>query len=164
MRLFEVFKDYLRAKGVRMILGFEVGFPMRKNGKCQGVVLKTPAGEKVHEAHYFVLATGGFFGGGLQVRGDRIVEPLFKSPVTQPDSQGEWFHYEFLGRKGHPINKSGVRTNCRLHPLDGNGKVLLENLFAAGMILGHHDALREKSMGGVDIATGYKVIRNLLRK
>jgi glycerol-3-phosphate dehydrogenase subunit B len=162
MRLFEVFKDYLRAKGVRMILGFEAGSPIRKNGKCQGVVLKTPAGERVHEAHSFVLATGGFFGGGLQVQGDRIVEPLFKPSVAQPDGQGEWFQYEFLGRKGHPINKSGVRTNCRLNPLDENGKVLLENLFAAGMILGHHDALREKSMSGVDIATGYKVIRNLL--
>jgi glycerol-3-phosphate dehydrogenase subunit B len=90
------------------------------------------------------------------------VEPLFKSSVAQPDSQGEWFQQEFLGRKGHPINKSGVRTNGRLNPLDENGKVLLENLFAAGTILGHHDALREKSMGGVDIATGYKAIRNLL--
>jgi len=164
LRLFEVFKEYFRAKGVWMILGFEVGSPMRKNGKCQGVVLKTPAGEKVHEAHYFVLATGGFFGGGLQVQGDRIVEPLFETAVAQPDSPGEWFQDEFLGPKGHPINKSGVRTNSRLNPLDENGKVLLENLFAAGMILGHHDALREKSMGGVDVATGYKVIRNLLRK
>jgi glycerol-3-phosphate dehydrogenase subunit B len=50
-----------------------------------------------------------------------------------------------------------------LNPLNESGKVLLENLFAAGRILGHHDAMREKSMGGVDIATGYKAVRNLIR-
>jgi len=162
MRLFEVFKDYLRAKGVRMIFGFEAGSAIRKNGRCQGVILKTPAGEKVHEADSFILATGGFFGGGLQAQGDRIVEPLFQLPVAQPGARSDWFQYEFLGRKGHPINQSGIRTNSRLNPLDESGKVLLENLFLAGRILGHHDALREKSLGGVDIATGYKAMRNLI--
>jgi glycerol-3-phosphate dehydrogenase subunit B len=162
MRLFEGFKDYLRAKGVRVILGFEVVSSMQKNGRCQGVVLKTPAGEKVHEAESFVLATGGFFGGGLRAEGDRIVEPLFQLPVAQPGAKEDWFRYEFLGRKGHPINRSGVRTNARLNPLDENGKVPLENLFVAGRILGHHDAMREKSLAGVDIATGYKAVRNLI--
>jgi glycerol-3-phosphate dehydrogenase subunit B len=164
MRLFERFKDYLRAKGVRMILGFEVVSAIQKNGKCQGVVLKTPVGEKVHEAESFVLTTGGFFGGGLRAEGGRIVEPLFKLPVAQPGAKEDWFQYEFLGRKGHPINRSGVRTNARLNPLDESGKVSLENLFAAGRILGHHDAMREKSLGGVDIATGYKAVRNLIGK
>jgi glycerol-3-phosphate dehydrogenase subunit B len=162
MRLFEGFKDYLRAKGVRMILGFEVVSAIQKNGRCQGVLLKTPVGEKVHEAESFILATGGFFGGGLRAEGDRIVEPLFKLPVAQPGAKEDWFQYEFLGRKGHPVNKSGVRTNARLNPLNESGKVLLENLFAAGRILGHHDAMREKSLGGVDIATGYKAVRNLI--
>jgi glycerol-3-phosphate dehydrogenase subunit B len=164
MRLFEGFKDYLRAKGVRMILGFEVVSAIQKNGRCQGVVLKTPVGEKVHEAESFVLTTGGFFGGGLRAQGDRIVEPLFPLPVAQPGAKEDWFQYEFLGRKGHPINKSGVRTNARLNPLNESGKVPLENLFAAGRILGHHDAMREKSLGGVDIATGYKAVQNLLGK
>jgi glycerol-3-phosphate dehydrogenase subunit B len=164
MRLFERFKDYLRAKGVRMILGFEVVSAIQKNGRCQGVVLKTPVGERVHEAESFVLAAGGFFGGGLRAQGDRIVEPLFKLPVTQPEAKEAWFQYEFLGRRGHPINKSGIRTNGRLNPLNESGKVPLENLFLAGRILGHHDALREKSLGGVDIATGYKAVRNLLGK
>jgi len=164
MRLFEGFKDYLRAKGVRMILGFEVVSTIQKNGRCQGVVLKTPVGEKVHEAESFVLATGGFFGGGLRAEGDRIVEPLFQLPVAQPEAKEDWFRYEFLGRKGHPINRSGVRTNARLNPLNESGKVPLENLFVAGRILGHHDAMREKSLGGVDIATGYKAVRNLLGK
>jgi glycerol-3-phosphate dehydrogenase subunit B len=162
MRLFERFKDYLRAKGVHMILGFEVVSAIQKNGRCQGVVLKTPVGERVHEADSFVLAAGGFFGGGLRAQSGRIVEPLFELPVAQPGAKEDWFRYEFLGRKGHPINKSGVRTNGRLNPLDGSGRVLLENVFVAGRILGHHDAMREKSMGGVDIATGYKAVRNLV--
>jgi len=162
MRLFEAFKDSLRTQGVHMTLGFEAVSARQKNGRCQSVALKTPSGEKIHEADAFVLATGGFFGGGLRGQGDRIVEPLFKLPVAQPLTKEDWFQYEFLGRRGHPLNKSGIRTNSRLNPLDENGKVILENLFLAGRILGHHDAMREKSMGGVDIATGYKAIRNLM--
>ncbi len=163
MRLFEIFKDRLRAKGVRMTVGFEAVSTIQKNGRCQGIVLKTPAGERVHEADSFVLATGGFFGGGLQAQGDRIVEPLFKLPVAQPETKADWFQYEFLGPKGHPINKAGILTNSRLNPVDEEGRVLLENLFVVGSILGHHDSMREKSSGGVDISTGYKAIWNLMR-
>ncbi|RPJ00547.1 MAG: anaerobic glycerol-3-phosphate dehydrogenase subunit B, partial [Deltaproteobacteria bacterium] len=163
MRLFEIFKDQLRAKRARMTMGFEVVSAIEKNGRCRGVVLDTPAGQMIHEADFFILATGRFVGGGLQAHGDRIVEPLFKIPVAQPRSKGDWFQYEFLGPEGHPINKAGIRTDSRLRPLDEEGRVLIENLFAAGSILGHHDPMWEKSSGGVDISTGYKAVRNLMQ-
>jgi glycerol-3-phosphate dehydrogenase subunit B len=163
MRLFNLFKEDLRHKGVRMIIGAEAISAIKKNGRCQGIILKTPVGEKFLEANFFVLATGRFFGGGLQAHGDCIVEPLFKLPVEQPKIKDDWFDYEFLGEMGHLLNRSGIRTNSRLNPIDENGKVLFENLFVAGSILGHHDCLREKSSGGVDISTGYKVIKNLIQ-
>jgi glycerol-3-phosphate dehydrogenase subunit B len=162
MRVFDTFQKELRGLRVRMTLGFEVGYAIFKNRHCQGVVLKTPAGERVHHADAFVLATGRFLGGGLQEKNGRIVEPLFNLPVAQPKTKDHWFLDEFLGRKGHPINRSGIMTNSRLNPVDGNGKTLFENLYVVGSLLGHHDSLREKSAGGVDISTGYRAIRNLI--
>jgi len=164
MRLFEIFQKRLRAKGVRMILGFEGVSTLQKNGRCHGVVLKTPSGQRIHEADSYLLATGGFFGGGLRAQHNRIVEPLFNLPVIQPKGREGWFRHESLGSKGHPINKAGIMTNSRLNPTDENGKVILENLFVVGSILGHHDPTREKSGSGVAITTGYKAIRNLVER
>jgi glycerol-3-phosphate dehydrogenase subunit B len=164
MRLFEIFKRRLQAGGVRMILGFEVISAMWKNGYCHRVVLKTPSGERRYEADSFILATGGLFGGGLRAERDRIVESIFQLPVAQPKSRKEWFHDQLFGTKSHPINRAGIRTDTRLNPIDENGKVVLQNLFVAGSILGHHDPTREKSGTGVMIATGYKAVRNLLEK
>lgn len=164
MRLFEIFQKKLRAKGARMIVGFEVVSAIRKNGSCKGLALKTPSGERIHEADSFVLATGGLFGGGLRAQHDRIVEPIFNLPVAQPEGRKAWFRDELLGRGSHPISKAGVRTNSRLNPVDEKGRVVLENLFAVGSILGDHDPTREKSGTGVAIATGYKAIRNLVEK
>lgn len=162
MRVFDIFQKKLRTDGARINLGFEVVSTIQENRRCHGVVLKTPAGERIYKADSFVLATGRFLGGGLREQVERIVEPLFGLPVAQPKTKGDWFLYEFLGRKGHPINKAGIRTNSRLNPVDEEGRVLLENLYVVGSILGHHDATREKSGTGVDISTAYKAIRNLV--
>ena len=163
MRAFDAFQNRLRAAGVRVILGFEVVSTISKAGRCEAVILKTPAGERIHKADAFVLATGRFLGGGLRTENNRIVEPLFKLPVAQPETKDDWFHDEFLGGRGHPINRAGVRTNNRLNPVDADERTLLENVYVAGSILGHYDPTREKSGGGVDIATGHKVVSNLLR-
>lgn len=164
MRLFDIFQHALRAKGVRMISGFEVVSSIQKNRRCQGVVLSTPSGERIHEAASFVLATGRFFGGGLRAEHDRIVEPIFNLPVVQPEGRAAWFSHEFFGKEGHPINRAGIRTNGRLNPVDEKGRAVLENVFVAGSILGHHDPTREKSGSGVAVATGYKAVRNLVER
>ena len=59
MRLFEIFRKKLQAKGVRMTLGFEATSTIQKNRRCHEVILNTPSGERIHEADSFVLATGG---------------------------------------------------------------------------------------------------------
>ncbi|MBW2058481.1 MAG: glycerol-3-phosphate dehydrogenase subunit GlpB [Deltaproteobacteria bacterium] len=165
MRLFDAFQRALRAKGVKMIQGVEVVSAVRKGRHCRGVVVKTPSGQqRVHEADSFVLATGRFFGGGLRAEHDRIVEPIFDLPVVQPEGRAEWFSDDFFAKEGHPINRAGIKTNDRLNPVDGKGGPVLENLFLAGSILGHHDPAREKSGSGVAVGTGYKAVQNLVEK
>ena len=42
------------------------------------------------------------------------------------------------------------------------GKVVLKNVWAAGSILAHHQAIEEKSREGIDIATGYLAAKRAL--
>jgi glycerol-3-phosphate dehydrogenase subunit B len=49
-----------------------------------------------------------------------------------------------------------VEVNENLNPVGGDGRVIYENLFAAGGILAHADRMVEKSGGGVAVATGYR--------
>jgi anaerobic glycerol-3-phosphate dehydrogenase len=46
--------------------------------------------------------------------------------------------------------------------VDEGGKVALENLWAAGSILAHHQAIEEKSREGIDIATGFLAAKRAL--
>jgi glycerol-3-phosphate dehydrogenase subunit B len=164
IRLFEILKGRLRSAGVAMHLGFEVVSGIRRSGRCQGVVLKTPSGERRFEADWFVLATGGLLGGGLRVKNGRIIEPLFDLPVGQPEEKDGWFREALFSSGGHAIHQVGIMTNNRLNPVDHGGRVLVDNLFVVGSILAHHDAWREQSGSGVAVTTGYKAIRNLVAR
>jgi glycerol-3-phosphate dehydrogenase subunit B len=164
IRLFEMLKGRLRSAGIPMHLGFEVVSAIHGGGRCTEVVLKTASGPRRFEADWFVLATGGLLGGGLRVERDRIVEPLFDLPVGQPENKDGWFREALFSRQGHPIHQAGIRTNSRLNPVDDAGRVLVENLFVVGSLLGHHDAWHEHSGSGVAITTGFKAIRNLMER
>ena len=164
IRLFEMLKGRFRSAGVPVHLGFEVVSAIHKNRRCTGVVLKTPSGARSFESDWFVLATGGLLGGGLRVENGRIVEPLFGLPVGQPEDRDGWFRDTLFSEKGHPIHRAGIRTNSRLNPVDDTDRVLVENLFVVGSLLGHHDAWHEQSGSGVAVTTGFKAIRNLMER
>jgi glycerol-3-phosphate dehydrogenase subunit B len=44
-------------------------------------------------------------------------------------------------------------------PLNASGKVIFDNLFAAGTILAHQDWIRQKCGSGLAIATAYGAIK-----
>jgi glycerol-3-phosphate dehydrogenase subunit B len=90
------------------------------------------------------------------------VEPLFHLPVFQPGDRGEWFNEQFFGPETHPIHNAGIVTNMDLRPVDDTGRVVLDNVWAAGSILAHHQAIDEKSREGIDIATGFLAAKRAL--
>jgi glycerol-3-phosphate dehydrogenase subunit B len=155
-RLFQAFKRDLQAKGATIIMGFSAVKALIRDGRCVQVTVSSPPIEKTYSAEVYVLATGSFFGGGLEVKGDRVVEPLFDLPVYQPVSRENWFKDRFFSDEAHPIESFGIMVDERLNPIDEEGRVVVKNLHAAGSILSHCDALREKSGGGVTLSTGYK--------
>jgi glycerol-3-phosphate dehydrogenase subunit B len=157
-RLFHTFKRDLQGKGVTIIMGFSAVAALVRDGRCLQVKVTTAPIERTYSAEVYVLATGSFFGGGLEVKGDRVVEPLFDLPVHQPVSRENWFRDRFFCDESHPIESFGIMVDERLNPIDEKGRVVVSNLHGAGSILSHCDALREKSGGGVALSTGYKSV------
>ena len=109
-----------------------------------------------------MLATGRFLGGGLWADMERVSEPLFHLPVSQPATRGEWFRERFFQPEAHPIHRAGIVTDHALRPVDEGGKVVLSNVWVAGSILAHHEAIEEHSREGIAIATGYLAAKRAL--
>ncbi len=155
VRLYNVLKDYLREKGVRIVMGLSAITPLSEPGRILGFSLGSSGTGPAYRANSFVLATGKFFGGGLDSDRQRVYETLLGLPVRHPPHRKEWFNARLLTPKGQPFNSFGVEVDDELRPTDLSGKVIFHNLFAAGGILAHADSMAEKSGGGVAISTGH---------
>lgn len=162
VRIFHRFREALIAGGATFLMGNPVTGADVRQSRCEGITLQNPPLTRVCRAERYILATGRFLGGGLVSDMDRISEPIFGLPVSQPGSRGEWFGAKFFQNEGHPIHGAGVVTDDELRPVDGKGKALLTNVWAAGSILAHHQAMEEHSREGIEIATGYMAARRAL--
>jgi glycerol-3-phosphate dehydrogenase subunit B len=109
-----------------------------------------------------ILASGRFLGKGLKAERNRIVETIFDLPISQPKSRNGWHSNDFFDPKGHPINKAGLKTNHRFCPINTNGNVVYENLFAAGIILADQDWIRSQCGSGLAISTAYGAVKACL--
>lgn len=161
-RIFHRFREFLVAKGATFLLGNPVIGSDVKEGLCEGITLENPPLLTVYRAESYILATGRFLGGGLQADRERISEPLFHLPVSQPESRGKWFRERFFQPEAHPIHRAGIVADAELRPVDAEGRVILKNVRVAGSILAHHSMIDEHSHEGIDIATGYLAVRRAL--
>ena len=128
-------------------------------GKVITAVWSEAAARQIpHHAKDYVVATGGILGGGIITNEDGYAqEPIFGLPVTTPDSRSQWFKNEFLSEGSHPIYKSGYVLNLAFHPVDNLNEVIYQNLYAIGSAIGNCDPIRERSLEGIALATGFKV-------
>jgi glycerol-3-phosphate dehydrogenase subunit B len=105
-----------------------------------------------------VLATGGILGGGIVTNFEgQAREVVFGLPVAIPESRMEWFRQDFMDKEGHPVYRAGVVVGGDFRPVDGDGQTVYENVFAAGTTLANAEVIRERSMEGVAVATGFMV-------
>jgi glycerol-3-phosphate dehydrogenase len=120
------------------------------------------AREIPHQARTFILATGGILGGGISI--DNIgyaQEMIFKLPLAIPDLRSDWFQSEFLAAQGHPIFHTGTLTDDEFQPVDMTGNVLYSNVHIVGSALANCDPIRERSLEGIALATGFRVAQLL---
>ena len=103
-----------------------------------------------HRANTYVLATGGILGGGIQTNHTgSTFEPIFDLAIQPPLEISEWVQRDFLHPDGHPIFSAGIRTN-------EDFKTDYENLYAIGGTL-FGDFVRERSLSGISLASGFHV-------
>ncbi len=113
----------------------------------------------------WVLATGRFVGGGIARRG-ALLEPALGLPVLA--SEGPFAEASAAmatrppaaltlrdSRSPQPLLAAGLRVDAQLRPLDGDGRVVDEDLLAAGAVVGGHDAASDGTGMGVASHTGW---------
>ncbi len=162
--------------GYRLVKGLEkasqsAGVSVKRGYKvvaanCDDTVksVRVEVGRKTFEieADTFVLATGGFLGGGLREEGDFLRESIFNLPVYSGDGANleETYLVRLLSQEvfpgcGHELFSSGIRVNENLQPVSDGGEPVYSNLYAAGSIISGYNYMTEKSGMGVALTTGY---------
>ena len=154
LRLFGALRDALRRRGGRISVGEEVVRIEAAGRRVTAVVAAAAARDRVFRTGGVVLATGGIAGGGLIGRADgTLVEPLLGLPVEAP-AAGEWLAADPFDPAGHPLEAAGIRTDAELHPVDGRGRVVFDNVAIAGSLLAGQRYLTELCGDGVAVASG----------
>ena len=127
-----------------------------QDGRCLAVATKHIGRERTYEANAFILAAGGFLGGGLTAEPSGVRESIFDLPVAAiPVSEN--LSAGLLDAA--PIFQSGLTVDALMRPLDRQGKVALENVYAVGSILAGYDYSSEKSGNGVAVVSAYQAVK-----
>ncbi len=157
IRLQRAFIKYLQKSGVRVFENSKVVRGVVEGKKVTGVVVANVVREKIFRAKKVILATGGFYSGGITMRDfDNPVEPIFDIPVFFPTGAENWSNKNLFSDKPQGFSMTGILTNDNLNPADENGKILYDNLHVVGANLGGCDKIFERSAGGIAISSAYK--------
>jgi len=159
IRLREMFEQVLPKNGLSLVPQQKV---QRVEFDAKGVTLylQDNFGDVVIEAEAAILATGRFLSGGLVADRNDVREGLLDIAVRQPDNRADWHRQDYFDARGHPINRLGIDVDEQGRPLNAQGNLVDERLFAAGTVLAHQDWVRQRCGAGVAIASSYKAVES----
>jgi glycerol-3-phosphate dehydrogenase subunit B len=162
IRLYEAMTAALREAGGRIHVGEPVVGAETRAGRVEAVITQPTARATTYRARSFVLATGGFASGGLEVDSHgRMSEAVFDLPLAGAASSDEpRFLPDYFGE--HPLNRVGVAVDDELRPIGGDEQPVYENLYASGATVAGALPWREASGNGVSLATGYAAAAAIL--
>jgi glycerol-3-phosphate dehydrogenase subunit B len=164
MRLYEAMSGALREAGGRIHVGEPVVGAETRAGRVEAVITQPTARATTYRARSFVLATGGFASGGLEVDSHgKMSEAVFDLPLAgaaSPDAPR--FLPDYFGE--HPLNRVGVAVDDKLRPIGGDDRPIYENLHASGATLAGALPWREASGNGLSLATGYAAAAAILER
>ncbi|HEY5430289.1 MAG TPA: anaerobic glycerol-3-phosphate dehydrogenase subunit GlpB [Solirubrobacteraceae bacterium] len=153
MRLYEILRAALRAAGGRLVLGAEVVSSARDGERLTAVSTRAAGRDLVYAAPMFVLASGGFASGGIELDSHWITHervlglPLRGLPdATQPPAPR--FVATYLDEQ--PLARVGVAVDAQLRA------ECVENVIIAGATLPGAAPWREGSGEGIALASGYR--------
>jgi glycerol-3-phosphate dehydrogenase subunit B len=157
IRLHKILTRAIEKAGGRVFDGMQVtSSEAGPEGRLALVWSEAAARRKSHRAQNFVLATGGLLGGGLKAHYEGWLEEVVCGlNISAPEDRAGWFNRQFLGPDPHPVYTAGVTVNKDFQPLDPDGQPVYRNLYAVGAILSQGDFVRERSLDGIGLASGY---------
>jgi glycerol-3-phosphate dehydrogenase subunit B len=163
LRMKEKLTQKLKENGVNINLNSKINSIQKDKNNDFIFSIENNFHKKTIIAKNLIIATGRFFGGGLQAEKRKVFEPLLDVYIEQPKSGKELFESDFFAKSGHLINRCGIKTDRYFRPLNSINQVFDENLFSAGSILSDQDWKREKSGSGIGIVSSYVAVSALSR-
>ena len=160
LRLYTALKDELREHEVDMVENARITGADCDGRRCAALVAETACGLRRFAARAFVMATGGFMGGGFLSSPGEAREAVFGLPVLQADGAPlprrpeDWSDRDIFGN--HAFASAGVMVDAAMSPLRLDGMPALDNVFFAGRSVGGYDFASEKSGNGVAVATAWR--------
>ena len=156
MRLHSILAKAIMKEGGRVLDGMQVVSADIQDGSVQTVWSEAAARPKPHRARRYILATGGVLGGGIRMETDgRLREVVLDLELASVFRAGGQFASSFLSSTGHPVFRTGIKTNQDFQPVGHTGELLLQNLFTAGTTLAGCDPIHERSLEGIALVSGY---------
>ena len=161
MRLYEALVARLRSAGGRLVVGGPVSGAEARDGRIDAVNVRAAARPVAYRARSFVLASGGFASGGLELDSHgTVTETVFGLPVAGVADGRPHFAPGVFDPQ--PLAKAGVAVDDALRPLDAEGRPVYGNLHAAGAVLAGAEPWREASGNGIALASGYAAASAIL--
>lgn len=156
IRVERIFRRALFEMGVNFVENARVLRGATDKGRVKAVVVSSMARDVKYEADKFILATGGFYGGGLTLETFNTPhEVIFRLPVWMPDGEENWSNDKLFSDAPQGFATAGILTDSALRPLDKHKNIIYDNLFVAGRNLGGYDFCFEHSGNGVAITSAY---------
>jgi glycerol-3-phosphate dehydrogenase subunit B len=162
IRLYERLHKQFENSGGRMILGAEAVGADTQGDRVSALRVSASARVKPLPARHFVLATGGFGSGAIEMTSNwKVRESVFNLPVAHVPPEGEArFGLRYFDR--HPMARAGIRVDDAMHPLDEDGRVVFGNVTVAGACIAGAESWREKSGEGISLSSGYKAAETII--
>ena len=156
LRLRAMLMNRAKKLGVTVMEQAHAAWAVQDGDRVTAVVTSNIDRERSYSTQAVILATGGFFGGGIAADPDSVREIVFNLPVTAPTDREEWGTLKLFTGSAQPFAKIGITVDGTLRPVDRTGRVLLNNVYVAGRNLSGYDYCLEKSGNGVALVSGYK--------
>jgi glycerol-3-phosphate dehydrogenase len=156
MRLSRILYEAIERIGGRCYLGMRATGKVTEGDRIVSVQSEAAPRRISHRARRFILATGGFLGGGLEAGYDASPqETVFGLNVQGPGLREGWFEREFLSPRGHPLFRAGIGTGQDFKPRGSDLEPTYTNLSVVGGALAGTDSISERSLEGIALVSGY---------
>lgn len=159
VRLRDALLSALKKKGIRVIENSKAEHVEFRGNTAVAVKAGGEVRLQTYEAKKFILATGGFYNGGITMRDiGAPKEMVFGLQVEADCVEETWANKQLFSDKKHGFALAGVKTDASLRGVNASGKTI-ENVYVAGRNLSGYDFCFEHSGNGVALGSAYKAAK-----